>query len=297
MSATAVAAGRTNTPTLRAALEFAQSRLAAALPSAFDSRAEQYREALALLRFAAGLSEAQILANGAGTLEAGAWAQYRDIVERRAAGEPFAYIECRRGFHALDLHVDPSVLIPRPETEIIVDTVLARSPENAFSVIDLGTGSGAVALGIAHARPEARVTAVDISAAALAVARGNAAALGATIEFVESDWFAAPALRQYDFICCNPPYVRSDDPHLHDLRFEPRLALDGGRDGLREIRRVLAAAPGHLNAGGSVVIEHGYDQADAVVRIAEAARLQHLETIRDLGGRERVSVFCIRETG
>lgn len=280
-----------NLPTLAEALEFAESRLAAGLPGAFDDPAELRSEARALLRFAVGLSDAQIYADPGRRLGNSAWARFRAIVARRAAGEPFAYIEECRGFHAIDLHVGPSVLIPRPETEIIVDTVIALAPPASFSVVDLGTGSGAIALGIAHARPDARVVAVDISLAALAIAGSNAVRLGLTIECVESDWFERVQPQRFDFVCCNPPYVRSDDPHLEQLHYEPRLALDGGTDGLREIARMLAVAPAYLAPGGTLLIEHGYDQAAAVANIAADAGLRRLRTIRDLGDHERVSVF------
>ena len=173
---------------------------------------------------------------------------------RRLDGEPLAYIRGRKDFHAISLRVTRDALIPRPETECLVDAALAMIDARLdCSVLDLGTGSGAIALAIKRAQPSAAVTAVDGSAGALAVARANARALGLEIRCLESDWFAGLGAQRFDLVVCNPPYVRSGDPVLDGaLRHEPRQALDGGSDGLDAIRLVLSEAPAHLAAGGDI---------------------------------------------
>ena len=273
------------------ALEYAERCLRESHCVDIDNAAELASESRALVRCAGGLTDAQIFADRQRSFPAQNRSRLVDIVERRAAGEPLAYIEGARGFHAIELGVNAHVLVPRPETELIVDYVIEHARLATFSALDLGTGSGAIALALACARPDAHITAVDVSAEALGVAAKNADALAAPVSFVLSDWCAALPGSQFDFICCNPPYVRSTDPHLARLRFEPRLALDGGDDGLFEIRRVMADAPGWLAPGGRLVIEHGYDQAPSVAAIAEGARLRLIETLRDLAGHTRVSVF------
>lgn len=277
--------------TIAAALAFAETHLQAGLAAEFEDRGELRSEARALVRLAARCGDAYLYANSSGLLDADVWRRLREFVQRRAGGEPLAYIEQRRGFHAIDIRVDAHVLVPRPETELIVEAVLADAPQRPFAVLDLGTGSGAIALAIAHARRDASVTAVDISAAALDVARGNAAALGLEIEFLESDWFSALAPGRYDFICCNPPYVAAEDPHLARLSHEPRIALEAGSDGLREIRRVLANAAAWLGTGATLLLEHGFDQAGAVARIGADAGLRRRRILRDLAGHERTTEF------
>lgn len=257
--------------------------------------AQRLSEARALLRAAAGLSDAQIFGDRERALSRDVWSRLHSIVARRAAGEPLAYIERVRGFHAIELQVNSDVLVPRPETELVVDFVVEHAPSRRFAVLDLGTGSGAIALAIATACAQARVTAVDVSDSALQVARTNAVTLGLAVDFVQSDWLAAVPPGRFDFICCNPPYVASGDPHLEQLRFEPRLALDGGDDGLHEIRRVAAASASWLAVGGRFVLEHGYDQAAQVGEVGIAAGLQVLQVLRDLGGHDRVTVFGARD--
>lgn len=289
MSAAALLSG---TGTIAAALAYAEAQLQRGA-AAFDAPDELRSEAHALLRFAAGLSAARIFADPQHVLDAAAWARLRQAVQRRSAGEPLAYIEGMRGFHAIELAVDSNVLVPRPETELIVDAVLERAPTSDFALVDLGTGSGAIALAVAHARAKARVVGVDRSAAALEVARGNAERLGLNVEWIESDWFAALGDRRFDFICCNPPYIRSSDPHLAQLRHEPLRALDGGADGLADIRRVFAGAAQHLRPGGSLLLEHGFDQAAEVAVIAAAAGMQRAQSLRDLAGHERAGLFTV----
>lgn len=220
--------------------------------------------------------------------------RYEALVDRRAAGEPVAYLTGRRGFWTFDLAVTPDTLIPRPETETLVEAALARLPHGRPPhVADLGTGSGAIALAIAGERPDARVVATDRSEAALAVARGNAAALELDdVEFRAGDWFAAVAGRRFDLVAANPPYIAADDAHLQrgDLRFEPVDALTPGDDGLDAIRAIVAGAPCHLHAGGWLLLEHGHDQGAAVRALLEAAGFVDVETLTDLEGRDRVGM-------
>lgn len=277
--------------TLADALQYVEDCLQPRLAWEISGRSELRGEARALLKAAAHVSDAEIIGHADTKLDAQAWERVRSIAQRRSQGEPLAYIEGRRGFHAIELQVDSNVLIPRPETELVVDAVLERATDAAFSVADVGTGSGAIALALANARSDASVVGIDISPAALAVARTNGDSLGLKVEWIESDWFDGVAGRRFDFICCNPPYVCSRDPHLNALSFEPLLALDGGGDGLDAIRLVLGSSAEHLKLSGSVLLEHGYDQAEEAARIAAAAGLSRVDTLRDLGGHERVSIF------
>jgi len=217
------------------------------------------------------------------------------LARRRRAGEPLAYLTGWREFFGLALAIDRSVLVPRPETETLVERALAALPRGrAARVLDLGTGSGAIALAIAHERPEAEVVATERSAAALDVARANGERLGvANVRWLESDWYAAlPAGARFDLIASNPPYVAEGDSHLDegDLPFEPRAALVAGADGLDALRTIVAGAPARLAGGGLLIVEHGYDQADAVRALLTAAGLRDLESLRDLAGIHRVAV-------
>jgi release factor glutamine methyltransferase len=206
---------------------------------------------------------------------------------RRRAGEPVAYLIGSRGFRDFELLVSPAVLIPRPETELLVETANDLC-HGLASVLDLGTGSGAVAIAIAR-DTRAQVTAVDISTAALAVARANARRLNADVQFLHSDWFASVSGR-FDLIVSNPPYVAAADPHLNDLRFEPELALVAGNDGLDSIRKIIADAPAHLKAGGWLVIEHGFDQGSSIRDLFRERGFTKVSTRRDLGDHERLSL-------
>jgi release factor glutamine methyltransferase len=218
---------------------------------------------------------------------------YRELLARREAGEPVAYIVGHRGFWTLDLEVTPATLIPRPETELLVELALQRLPPD-FSgrVADLGTGSGAIALAIARERPRARVVATDASAAALAVAQRNAQrhALG-NVAFVHGDWLAPLAGQRFDRIASNPPYIEAADPHLTrgDLRFEPASALASGDDGLDDIRRIVDGAHRHLAPGGWLLFEHGWNQGEAARALLQAAGYAEVFTAQDLGQRDRVS--------
>lgn len=250
-------------------------------------------EARMFLREITGCSAAQVAAYPERALDAGQAARYVELLDRRAAGEPVAYLLGEREFYGRSFRVSPAVLIPRPETELIVDLVKARvAPGTAPAVLDLGTGSGALAVTLALEIPTARVTAVDLSPTALEVARGNAAALGAQVRFVESDWFAAVGAERFDIIVSNPPYIVDDDPHLAegDVRFEPRSALASGRSGLDDLMRIAAGAPAFLAPGGWLLMEHGYDQAEAVCALLGAAGFASVESARDLAGIERVTL-------
>ncbi|MBC6943316.1 MAG: peptide chain release factor N(5)-glutamine methyltransferase [Xanthomonadales bacterium] len=220
-------------------------------------------------------------------------ARFAELVEARVRGEPVAYLLGEREFWSLRLVVTPAVLIPRADTEVLVEQALARLPAaTALQVADLGTGSGAVALAIASERAQARVLATDASPAALALARRNAHDLRlANVEFAQGDWCAALGSRQFDLIASNPPYIAEGDPHLlqGDLRFEPRAALGSGPDGLDAIRAIVAQAPRHLLADGWLLLEHGFDQATAVRALLADAGYREIGSARDHAGHERVS--------
>ncbi|KQZ66730.1 protein-(glutamine-N5) methyltransferase, release factor-specific [Rhodanobacter sp. Root561] len=218
---------------------------------------------------------------------------FRQLVARREAGEPVAYLTGRRGFWTLDLEVTPATLIPRPETELLVELALQRLPDRApVDVVDLGTGSGAIALAIASERPQARVIATDASAAALAVARRNAQRHHLdNVTFLHGDWLAPLPGQQFELIVSNPPYIEAADPHLAqgDLRHEPASALASGDDGLDDIRRILVDARHHLRPGGWLLFEHGWNQGEAVRRLLELAGYADVFTAQDLELRDRVS--------
>lgn len=217
---------------------------------------------------------------------------FRDFARRRREGEPIAYLVGVREFHGLAMRVTPDVLIPRPETETLVDAAVdILRGRHAATVLDLGTGSGCIAVSIAHERPEARVTAIDASAAALGIARENARAHACEIEFLRGDWLEPVAGRRFHLIASNPPYVADGDPHLceGDLRFEPAAALVAGKDGLDAIRAIVRQAPAHLHPGGWLLIEHGYDQAGACKDLLFIAGFGDLRSIRDLAGIARVA--------
>lgn len=220
--------------------------------------------------------------------------QFARLVGARSQGRPVAYLTGEREFWSLSLKVNRATLIPRPETEILVEQTLLLVPTAArWPLLDLGTGSGAIALALAKERPQCLVTATDISRSALAVARENAAALGiANVEFLQGEWFAPLPGRRYRVIVSNPPYVLDGDPHLDagDLRFEPQRALNGGSDGLAMIRKIVQQAPAHLDPGGVLMLEHGHDQAARVRELLSAAGFSGIQTYRDLAGTERGSV-------
>lgn len=215
-------------------------------------------------------------------------------LERRVRGEPVAYLTGRRGFWHFDLAVSPATLVPRPETERLVELALERLPEGSrAAVADLGTGTGAIALALAHERPALQVVATDLSQEALAVARQNASALGlARVSFRQGDWFGPLQGERFALIASNPPYIALGDPHLDagDLRFEPPGALSSGPDGLDAIRVIARDAPAHLLPGGWLLVEHGWDQGPAVRELFVQAGLGEVHTQLDLEGRDRVTL-------
>ena len=219
-------------------------------------------------------------------LSAEAEQRFADFAERRRRGEPAAYILGRKEFYSLPLAVNPAVLIPRPETELLVELALQRDFSTA---LDLGTGSGAVALAIKKHRPRARVVAVEASAAALEVAKRNGVALGLDVEWRHGQWFAPVQGARFDLIVSNPPYVAVGDAHLAALRYEPASALVSGADGLDAIREIVAAAPAHLLPGGWLFLEHGIGQDVAVRQLLKQAGLEDVRTWPDLAGIPRVS--------
>ncbi|HEX5420850.1 MAG TPA: peptide chain release factor N(5)-glutamine methyltransferase [Gammaproteobacteria bacterium] len=245
-----------------------------------------------LLASAAGVRRSIVLAFPERELDAARAARFEALVEQRAQGVPLAYLLGVREFFGLELQVSSRVLVPRPETELLVEAVLAAYPAAGPRVLDLATGSGAIALALKHCRPDFRVTGADLSPEALGVARANAEGLALEVEWVESAWFAELAGRQFEAVVCNPPYVASTDAHFAGpLRFEPRLALDGGPDGLAAFRAVLREAPAHLAPGGRLLMEHGFDQRRAVLELAAAAGLRVVDARADLAGRDRYVVL------
>jgi release factor glutamine methyltransferase len=294
----------------------------AALESALSLDSSTARiEVQMLLQQVLGVNRAYLLAHPERQLDEMQQATYRVLLQRRLAGEPLAYILGEREFFGLDFKVTPATLIPRPDTELLVELALQRIPQRG-RVLDLGTGSGAIALSIAHSRPDAEVTAVDASVDALEVAKENArrllvqhksvhtstgsvrtdlceAAVIGNARFVRSDWFGSLAGKRYDLIVSNPPYIEDADAHLQqgDLRFEPRTALASGADGLDDIRRIVAGAKAHLGDGGWLLFEHGYDQAARVRELLEASGFVEVFSARDLSGIERVSGGLMRSIG
>lgn len=238
---------------------------------------------------------AWLIAHDSDTLPTEAVERFTALCQRRLAGVPVAYLVGQREFHGLTLQVDARVLDPRPDTETLVDWALECLPESATAtgsprILDLGTGSGAVALALQHARPKATVWAVDTSEDALAVARANAARLHLGVQFIASDWLQAVDAQRtdrFDLIVSNPPYVAEDDPHLAALTHEPLSALTSGSDGLRDIRQIIAQAPAYLAPGGWLLLEHGWDQAAAVQTLLREAGFVQVQSRRDLGGIER----------
>jgi release factor glutamine methyltransferase len=247
-------------------------------------------DAQLLLAHVAGRERTWVLAHGEACVDA---APIEALLARRAAGEPLAYLTGRREFYGLTLQVTPDVLDPRADTETLVDWALERlAVHPGARVIDLGTGSGAIALAVKHAAPSAQVHALDASAAALVVARANAARLGLDVAFHHGAWWQAVPGLVFDLALANPPYVAAGDPHLAALRHEPAQALvpqgDAG-DGLADIERIVHSAPGHLAAGAWLLIEHGAQQAAAVRTRLEARGLRDATTRLDMAGRPRVT--------
>ncbi|WP_267224934.1 peptide chain release factor N(5)-glutamine methyltransferase [Dyella silvae] len=248
-------------------------------------------EAELLLVHVLGKPRSWLIAHATDALEATCVDAFDALVRRRLHGEPVAYITGHRGFWSLELAVTPATLIPRPETELLVELALERLQAGA-QVADLGTGSGAIALAIAHERPQTQVTATDASADALAVAQSNAVKHGITnVRFVHGDWLTPLAGQRFHMVVSNPPYIEAADPHLQqgDLRFEPPTALASGADGLDDIRRIVDDARAHLEPGGWLLMEHGWNQGEAVRAMLAAAGYHEVFTAQDLEQRDRVS--------
>ena len=250
------------------------------------------RDAEVLLCGALGCERSHLIAHAEGPVDPGGRRAAQAWFARRRAGEPVAYITGRREFYGLSLRVAPEVLIPRAETELLVELALQRIAPGA-DVLELGTGCGAIAVALASQRPEANVIATDISEAALDVARRNAEEQAVEIDFVRGDWLEAVGA-SFDLIVGNPPYVAAGDPHLGrgDLRFEPPLALVGGADGLECLRAIAAQARHHLRPGGSLILEHGYDQGDNCVALLRALGYAEVVDHRDLARLPR-AVACV----
>lgn len=250
-------------------------------------------DAEALLAHALGRPRGWLYAHGDDELDPVVAAHFGQLLARRAAGEPVAYLTGRRGFWSLDLQVTPDTLIPRPETELLVELALARLPaDRPLRLADLGTGSGAIALALAHERRNAQVIATDASQAALAVARGNASVLElVNVAFRQGNWLAPLAGERFDLIASNPPYIADGDEHLRqgDLRFEPVDALASGADGLDAIRQIARDAGDCLLPGGWLMLEHGWQQGAQVRALLHAAGLVDVATERDLSQHERIS--------
>lgn len=247
-----------------------------------------------LLAHVLGTGRSWLFAHATDLLADDAHADFQSLLQRRIGGEPVAYLTGRQGFWTLDLEVGPATLIPRPETELLVELALARIPADACArVADLGTGSGAIALSIAKERPRALVIATDASTEALEVARRNAVSNSiANVAFCSGNWYAPLEGERFDIIVSNPPYIADGDPHLDqgDLRFEPAMALSCGPDGLDAIRTVVGHASAHLDAGGWLLLEHGCDQGRAVRGLMSDAGFTDVATERDLEGRDRISL-------
>jgi release factor glutamine methyltransferase len=243
-----------------------------------------------LLSFVTARPRSELRAYQELRLEPQAITRYRQLLARRACGEPLAYITGEREFWSLSLMVTPAVLVPRPETELTVERCLALVPAVSAAVADLGTGSGAIALALASERPNWQLCACDCSTAALEVARANAARLKLpNIEFLGGSWFESLRARQFDAIVSNPPYVAAADPALQKLRYEPRVALSPGATGLEDLRHIVNEARAHLLPGGVLVLEHGHLQGPAVAQALVSAGYARVRCYADLAGHDRVT--------
>ncbi len=237
-------------------------------------------------------SRAFLYAHGDDKLSPVLDAQFDALIKARQTGQPVAYLTGTKEFWSLHFSVNTSTLIPRPETELLVETTLQLAPKETTDLLELGTGSGAISIALAHSRPHWRLTATDISDLALQTARANADQLSLThIEFLNSDWFEDLPLKHFDIIVSNPPYIEDNDPHLNqgDLRFEPKNALASGPDGLNALRRIIFDATRFLKPQGFLLLEHGYQQAEAVKTLLQAQQFQNIMCHLDLQGHPRVT--------
>lgn len=251
-------------------------------------------EAQLLLQTTANVNRAWLLAHENDVLQPNIHRGFEALLTRRLQGEPMAHILGHREFYGLKLMVTPDTLIPRPDTETLVEATLAKIQENTIcSILDLGTGTGAIALAIAKCRPKAHITAIDASTSALEVAKKNAQVLGiCNVEFITSNWFGNLVDRRFDVIVSNPPYIAQNDPHLSqgDLRFEPASALASGADGLKDIHHIITNCMIYLKSQGWLLIEHGYTQAELVADLLAETGLTEIKTLRDLSGNNRVTL-------
>ncbi len=276
--------------TVAACLEAATKRIADVLGLA---KREARLEAQVLAAHAWQVDRAWLIAHDSDPLTERQAVEFEALLTRRLAGEPVAYLVETREFYGRSFQVSPEVLIPRPDTELLVELALAHTPPlQPVEVLDLGTGSGCIAITLALERPFARITAVDRFAAALGIAQRNAGILSAHVEFLTSDWFNGLAGRRFDLIVSNPPYIATADPHLTrgDVRFEPPTALAAGVDGLDDLRHLAAAAGLHLKPGGRLLLEHGYDQGAACRALLRQAGFSEVTTLKDLAGLDRVTL-------
>jgi len=251
-------------------------------------------EAQLLLQQALNVNRAWLIAHSNDALQPNIHKVFEALLKRRLGGEPMAYILGSREFYGMNLLVTPDTLIPRPDTETLVEAALARTSNNLnLSILDLGTGTGAIALAIAKNRPQASIVAVDASEGALEVAKQNALHLNINnVEFLLSNWFENLSDQRFDIIVSNPPYIEENDAHLAqgDLRFEPMSALASGADGMDDIRRIISDCLIHLKPQGWLMLEHGYNQAEQVADLMADAGLTNIETIKDLGNNDRVTL-------
>jgi release factor glutamine methyltransferase len=272
-----------------ALLDAATTHLAAALD--LDAR-DARLDARVLAAHAWDVSHVWLIAHDRDPVDTVADTHYQTLIERRATGEPVAYLVGRREFYGRPFHVTPDVLIPRPDTELLVERALAHiHPDTPVNILDLGTGSGCIALTLALERPRAHIVAVDRSPAALAIARINAQALGARIEYLESDWFSALAGRRFNIIVSNPPYIATNDPHLAqgDVRFEPRPALTADKQGLNDLTFIIHQAPAFSSAHARLLLEHGHDQGDHIRNLFRKNHYTETKTWLDIAGHPRVT--------
>jgi release factor glutamine methyltransferase len=274
-------------PTVRELLDAGAHALAA-----HADAGEAARDAQVLLGHALGVSRAWLRAHDGDRPEGDRVLHYEQLLAARATGRPVAQLLGAREFYGRSFRITPDVLIPRPETETLVEAALKiLPPGRPHAVLDLGTGSGCIAVTLALERPVTGVTAVERSPAALEVARANALQLGARVEFLAGNWFGPVAGRRFDLVVANPPYVAADDPHLQrgDVRFEPAEALAAGDDGLRDLRRIIDDAPANLCEGGWLLVEHGHDQGEACRDLLVGAGFGELLQLADLAGISRVA--------
>jgi release factor glutamine methyltransferase len=269
-----------------------QAWLRLAVNALSDSESPR-RDAEILLEHVTGKARTYILAFGETELTAQQDAQLSALLDRRKSGEPVAHLTGEREFWSLPLYVSAATLIPRPDTECLVEQALARLPAHACRILDLGTGTGAIALALASERPDCQVIAVDVMPDAVALAQRNLERLGfRNVQIRQSSWFAALAGERFGMIVSNPPYIDEHDPHLSqgDVRFEPLTALVAANDGLADIEHIVTTAHEHLVPGGWLLLEHGWTQGEAVRTLFSAAGYDHVETCRDYGDNERLTL-------